>query len=85
MFYRIVNALAARFDFDGGPRMQRDEQLRADARAYYNGQQLFADVPPFSEAERLRTPSYLAAVEVAQQDRLAIEEIELRRCQLSLI
>ncbi|WBO23910.1 hypothetical protein [Sphingomonas abietis] len=65
--------------------MQRDEQLRADARAYYNDNRLYSDVPPFEAAERLRTPTYLKAVEVAQQDRLVIEELELGRLQLALI
>jgi hypothetical protein len=65
--------------------MQRDEQLRADARAYYNDQRLYADVPPFEAAERLRTPTYLDAVQIAQQDRLGVEELELGRHQLALI
>ncbi len=65
--------------------MQRDEQLRADARAYYNDQRLWQDMPPFDQAERLVTPAYARAVEVALQDRDRVAEIEFARLQLALI
>jgi hypothetical protein len=52
--------------------MQHDWLLRENARMAYDDANIMPEDPTFEEAERLRTPAYLEAVDWALQHRASI-------------
>ena len=65
--------------------LRHDEQLRADARAFYNDQRLLASMPSFEQAEQHRTAKYLEAVEMALHMRELDHSYASATFQMALI
>ena len=65
--------------------MEHDWMLRADARRAYERARLWFERPSFEEAERLRLPSYLAAVGQAIAERDEEWALNSHAMQLQLL
>jgi hypothetical protein len=65
--------------------VQHNMQLRAAARVRYDEAHLLASPVPFELAERTRAPSWLRAVEEAQEDRAAVAEAMAAMVQMRLL